>query len=40
MMNFSGSPLLDMGTSQQQPTTMDAELQKVYEAIQQTGQTH
>lgn len=29
------SPLLDMGTNQQQPQMMDAELQKMYEAIQQ-----
>ena len=29
MMNFGNSPLLDMGTNQQQPPTMDAELQKV-----------
>ena len=35
MMNFGNSPLLDMGTSQQQPQMMDAELQKMYEAIQQ-----
>ena len=35
MMNFSGSPLLDMGTNQQQPQMMDAELQKMYEEIQQ-----
>lgn len=35
MMNFGNSPLLDMGTSQQQPPMMDAELQKMYEAIQQ-----
>lgn len=34
-MNFGNSPLLDMGTSQQQPQMMDAELQKMYEAIQQ-----
>lgn len=34
MMNFASSPLLDMGNNQQ-PQTMDAELQKVYEAIQQ-----
>ena len=34
MMNFGNSPLLDMGTSQQQPQMMDAELQKMYEAIQ------
>ena len=34
MMNFGGSPLLDTGTSQQ-PQTMDADLQKIYEAIQQ-----
>ena len=34
-MNFGSSPLLDMGTSQQQPQMMDDELQKVYEAIQQ-----
>jgi hypothetical protein len=32
-MNFN-SPLLDMGNNQQ-PQSMDAELQKVYEAIQQ-----
>lgn len=36
MMNFGNSPLLDMGTSQQQqPQMLDAELQKMYEAIQQ-----
>ena len=35
MMNFGNSPLLDMGTNQQQPQMMDAELQKMYEAIQQ-----
>ena len=35
MMNFGNSPLLDMGTSQQQPQMIDAELQKMYEAIQQ-----
>ena len=35
MMNFGNSPLLDMGTGQQQPQMMDAELQKMYEAIQQ-----
>ena len=36
MMNFGNSPLLDMGTSQQQqPQVLDAELQKMYEAIQQ-----
>lgn len=36
MMNFSNSPLLDMGTGQQQqPQVLDAELQKMYEAIQQ-----
>ena len=35
MMNFGNSPLLDMGTSQQQTPMMDAELQKMYEAIQQ-----
>lgn len=35
MMNFGNSPLLDMGTSQQQPQMMDVELQKMYEAIQQ-----
>lgn len=35
MMNFGNSPLLDMGTSQQQSPMMDAELQKMYEAIQQ-----
>ena len=35
MMNFSGSPLLDMGNNQPQPQVMDAELQKVYEALQQ-----
>lgn len=35
MMNFGNSPLLDMDTSQQQPQMMDAELQKMYEAIQQ-----
>lgn len=35
MMNFGNSPLLEMGTSQQQPPMMDAELQKMYEAIQQ-----
>ena len=34
-MNFGNSPLLEMGTSQQQPQMMDAELQKMYEAIQQ-----
>ena len=34
MMNFN-SPLLDMGNNQQQPQMMDAELQKIYEAIQQ-----
>lgn len=34
MMNFASSPLLDMGNNQQ-PQTMDAEFQKVYEAIQQ-----
>ena len=34
MMNFGNSPLLDMGTNQQ-PQMMDAELQKMYEAIQQ-----
>ena len=34
-MNFGNSPLLDMGASQQQPQMMDAELQKMYEAIQQ-----
>ena len=33
-MNFN-SPLLDMGNNQQQPQMMDAELQKIYEAIQQ-----
>lgn len=33
-MNFASSPLLDMGNNQQ-PQTMDAEFQKVYEAIQQ-----
>ena len=35
MMNFGNSPLLDIGTSQQQPQIIDAELQKMYEAIQQ-----
>ena len=36
MMNFGNSPLLDMGTNQQQqPQMLDAELQKMYEAIQQ-----
>ena len=35
MMNFGNSPLLDMGTSQQQPQIMDAELQKLYEAMRQ-----
>lgn len=34
MMNFANSPLLDMGTGQQ-PLMMDAELQKIYEALQQ-----
>lgn len=34
-MNFSGSPLLDIGNSQSQPQVMDAELQKAYEALQQ-----
>ena len=40
MMSFGNSPLLDMGTGQQQPQMMDAELQKVYEAIQQFQSTH
>lgn len=36
MMNFGNSPLLDMGTNQQQqPQMLDAELQKMYEALQQ-----
>lgn len=36
MMNFGNSPLLDMGTSQQQqPQMLDAELQKMYETLQQ-----
>lgn len=35
MMDFSGGPLLDTGVNQQQPQTMDTELQKIYEAIQQ-----
>lgn len=34
MMNFNSSPLLDVGNNQQ-PQTMDAELQKLYEALQQ-----
>ena len=40
MMNFGNSPLLDMGTGQQQPQMMDAELQKMYEAIQQKRASH
>lgn len=32
---FGNSPLLDIDASQQQPPMMDAELQKMYEAIQQ-----
>ena len=35
MMNLGNSPLLDMSTSQQHPPIIDAELQKMYEAIQQ-----
>lgn len=35
MMNFTSSPLLDMGTGQQSPQMMDYELQKIYEALQQ-----
>ena len=35
MMNFGNSPLLDIATSQQHPQIIDAELQKMYEAIQQ-----